>query len=243
MMASFIDSGDALWHDVVSMAACNSGIIALKSNGATETAGRPIVAMDGSRWVSPKGWADAYGRILHVGTPNTGNEYFVVTEDNQLVSSVNGVPVADGLAKAEALERIETSISGGALPAWRYEADVVSFQAKWVSNPEGTTPMELYIGVRENGTVQAEPAFLAELLAGWDNIADVRLLDHCVLGLKKDGTVQLAALAQGNVLDVSAWQNVVAIDAGNDWCVGLKNDGSLVFAGDHIFMNEGHWRQ
>ena len=44
-------------------------------------------------------------------------------------------------------------------------------------------------------------------------------------------------------MDVSSWTDIIAIDAAEDWCVGLRRDGTLVFAGDHVFMDEGHERR
>ena len=83
----------------------------------------------------------------------------------------------------------------------------------------------------------------AAWLSAWHDVTDVCVRDRFVLGLRQDGTAALAILRDGVDLDVSGWQDVVAIDAGYDWCVGLKEDGTLVFAGKHVFMNEGHWRK
>ena len=84
---------------------------------------------------------------------------------------------------------------------------------------------------------------MAELLADWSDIIDIRLTGRYVLGLKKDGTVLLADFSGDVDLDVSQWQGIIAIGAGKDWCVGLKEDGTLIFEGDHLFMGEGHFRK
>ena len=112
-----------------------------------------------------------------------------------------------------------------------------------IANPAGELPIELYIGVRTDGSVIAEPSFMAELLADWSDIIDIRLTGRYVLGLKKDGTVLLANFSGDVDLDVSQWQGIIAIGAGKDWCVGLKEDGTLIFEGDHLFMGEGHSRK
>lgn len=243
MKAEFIDTGVEVWHDITAIAAYNNGLIVLRTDGSTETAGRPIVAMDGSGWVSPRGWSDAYEKVIHVGIPNTGNQYFIVTENNEFVSSVNGLPVTDGLAKAAALEAAEEIIKDVPFPAWSSDTETIAFRSMGISNPDGELPIELYIGVRADGSVIAEPSFMAELLADWSDIIDIRLTSRYVLGLKKDGTVLLAVFSGDVDLDVSQWQGVIAIGAGKDWCVGLKEDGTLVFEGDHVFMNEGHSRE
>ncbi len=243
MKAPFINAGADVWHDVTAIAASNCGLIALRADGNSETAGRPIVAMDGSGWVSPRGWAAPYGKAIRVGVPTTGNEYFIVTEANELVSTVNGLRVADGLRKAAALEAAEAVICDVPFPAWRQDAETVVFRSAGIAPPRGNRPIEIYIGVRADGSVIAEPAFMAALLADWNDLTDLRLTSRYVMGLKKDGRVLLAPYVEGVDLDVSHWQGITAIGAGNDWCVGLQADGTLIFAGDHIFMNEGHTRK
>lgn len=97
--------------------------------------------------------------------------------------------------------------------------------------------------MRADGTVLAEPAFLADKVSGWTGIRDACLTDTYVLGLKEDGAVLLETFGDGAELDVSQWRDIVAIGAGSDWCVGLQADGTLVFSGDHEFMGEGHTRK
>lgn len=243
MKAEFIDAGEEVWHDVTAIAAASHGLIALRADGSTETAGQPVVAMDGSAWVSPRGWAAPFGRAVRVGIPTTGNAYFIVTERGELVESVNGIPGANGHAKADTLEAAMTIIAGEAFPAWSQEAQTVVFRSMGILRPGERRPTPLYVGIRANGTVMAEPAFMAELLADWTDMADIRLTGSYVLGLKRDGTVLLAAFQEGIGLDVSRWQNVVAIGVGRDWCVGLTAEGTLVFEGSHVLMNEGHIRR
>lgn len=248
MKASFIDAGETVWHDISAIAAGRSGMIALRSDGSTETAGRPIVAMDGSGWVSPRGWAAPFGKAVHVGMPHNGNEYFIVTADDLLISSVSGLPTAGGMKKSASLEAAEVIVKGNPFPAWSEDAETVVFRSMGIPNPNAANPyasppLELYLGVRTDGSVLAEPAFLAELVSGWTGLRDVCLTDSYVLGLKEDGTVLLAVFGAQAELDVSQWTDMIAIGAGSDWCVGLKSDGTLVFSGNHIFMGEGHTRK
>lgn len=245
MMAEFIDAGDALWHDVTAIAAGSHGLIALRADGSTVCCGRPVVAMDGSGWVSPFGWADLWGTVSRVGVPGTGNEYFVVTAEGALVSSVNGAATADGHAKADALEAAEPVIAGEPFPAWH--AETVVFRTAGLPDPKHPTrglPIAAYVGVRADGTVIAEPPSVASRLDTWSDMADLRLTARHAMGLRRDGTVLIVPLQESAApLDTSAWHDIVAIGLGSDWCVGLQSDGTLVFAGDHVFMNEGHARQ
>ena len=246
MMASFIDAGEAIWHDVTAIATGNHGLIALRADGSTETAGRPVVAMDGSGWVSPRGWSAPYGSAVRVGVPHTGNEYFIVTEEGAFVSSVNGLPDASGHRRADALEAAEPVILGEPFPGWCSDADTVLIRSAGLpdlANPTRGLPVCVYIALRADGSLLAEPAAIASLLSGWADMKDIRLCSTWVMGLRRDGTVRLVSLQGAAVPDVSHWHNIVAIGLGNDWCVGLLADGTLVFAGDHVFMDEGHTRE
>lgn len=248
MMAKFIDAGEEVWHDITAIAAHDHGLIALRRDGSTETAGQPILAMDASQMISPRGWSTPFGRAVHVGVPHVGNEYFIVTENDEMISSVNGRPVGNGMKKAASLEAAEAIIRDKPFPAWSSDAETVAFRSMgilnpYAANPHTEPPLELYLGVRADGTVLAEPAFLADKVSGWTGIRDACLTDTYVLGLKEDGAVLLETFGDGAELDVSQWRDIVAIGAGSDWCVGLQADGTLVFSGDHEFMGEGHTRK
>jgi hypothetical protein len=242
MKAEFVDAGDAVWHDVTEIAASENGLIVLRADGSTETAGRPVVAMDASGWVSPKGWAAPFGRAIHVGIPFVGNQYHIVTENDEFISSGNGVRIAEGLTKAASLEYDDEMYDEAMLPLWRHDAEIAAFRSGYIIDPVSGLATVQFIGIKTDGSLIAEPAEAVEQLAGWSGIVDLRISGNFILGLKKDGTVLLASF--GEVIpDVSAWKDIIAIGAGIDWCVGLEQDGTLVFAGDHTFMNEGHVRK
>ena len=61
---------------------------------------------------------------------------------------------------------------------------------------------------------------------------EVEIGNLWMVGLKQDGTVISAGLADYPALDVSGWTEIESIEAGHDFCVGLKKDGTLVFAGN-----------
>lgn len=241
MKADFIDAGEKIWHDITSIAANNSGMIVLRNDGSTETAGRPIVAPDASGWISPKDWSAYYGKVIRVGVPPFGNEYFIVTEKNEFISSVNRLRVADGMATADSYET-EPIPEGQDLPAWSTDADLKDFYFTGIWNSAKKSGETIAVGLRPDGTMIAEPSSLFSSPADWQDIVAMRLTGTFVIGLKNDGTVLLSAFSGSNPPDVSRWQDIIAIACGNDYCVGLKKDGTLLFAGDHIFMNEGHTR-
>lgn len=241
MKASFIDTGETLWHDITILAANNCGMIVLRSDGTTETAGKPIVAMDGSRWITPKGWSAQYSDVVYVGMPSMGgNEYFVVTAQDEFISSVNGQRILNGREHAALLE---APLLYGEEPSWKDDETIRVTRTEALWNADTKQGEFLHVGLKADGTLVAEPAYLADLLAGWNDLTDVLMKGNFVWGLRRDGTVLSASLNNDPAFDTSHWQDVIAIGAGADWCVGLKADGTLVFAGDHVFMNEGHVRE
>lgn len=243
MKAEFIDAGDDVWYGVESLGAFKNGLIVLRSDGSTETAGRPIVSMDGSAWVSTKGWADPFGRVIAVGAPWAGNEYYIVTEQSEFVSSVNGRRIANGLDEMARRGNNSLIPYGAELPAWKDDPELIVFRSGFLYDDRGYLIEQCSIGIHSDGSLRIEPASVAHYFDGWSDIADVRFSARYILGLKKDGTVVLSPTAQNVPIDVSHWQGITAIGAGDDWCVGLKADGTLVFEGDHLFMNEGHIRK
>lgn len=69
----------------------------------------------------------------------------------------------------------------------------------------------------------------------WDvtEISDIRVSSFASVGLRKDGTVQIA----GNTMSIQKgaydWQDIVKIDLCGENCLGLKSDGTVVAAGSN----------
>lgn len=303
MMASFIDAGDELWHDIAAVSANRLGMIALRTDGTVETAGRPIVNSEGTAWVSVRGWADGYRNVRQVSVlPYLS--YCLITEDGRYVAA-NGLPtpalasvslrlVADGggaLAITQDQRLIcedsrssprwlypqneparddlahvvqivqnhaffllrtddgrvfaactEPASMPASLPDWESWTDLVSVSTSDCGPNGANTPggCTYYAGVRRDGSVLAAPQALADVVAAWTDMADVQLAPTYVLGLRQDGTAVSAGLFGHSAPDVSAWRGITAVAVADDYCVGITETGGLVFAGEHIFMREGH---
>ncbi|WP_238322818.1 hypothetical protein [Gorillibacterium massiliense] len=93
------------------------------------------------------------------------------------------------------------------------------------------------IAVLQDGTVKAADPYLAEdsvsALPSWKNIVAVAGIQDTIYGLKAGGTVE-ATGTNPNVYAVKDWQHIIAID-GNGIIVGLKDDGTVVAAGENRF--------
>ena len=102
------------------------------------------------------------------------------------------------------------------------------------------------VGLRADGTVvttgRADGRYGT---SGWENIAAVAVGSH-IVGLRSDGTVIAAGdslFITAERLNVSHWNDIVAVAAGTNHTVGLHADGTVVAVGDnrHGQCNVSDW--
>lgn len=136
--------------------------------------------------------------------------------------------------------RFDQDSAESALPDWTAWTELVGISTDTSLNAEDRFDCNVYVGVRRDGSIVAEPQWLEEALSGWTDMAQVELFSTYALGLRKDGTAVSVGLRGHYAPDVSAWRDVKAIDVASTYCVGIKQDGTLIFSGDYIFMGEGH---
>lgn len=82
-----------------------------------------------------------------------------------------------------------------------------------------------------DGTVQCTDTDIK--VSDWENIIDICISEHHLVGLKADGTVVSSGTeyADEGQCNVSGWTDIVQITCGDDYTLGLKSDGTVVFAG------------
>ena len=126
-------------------------------------------------------------------------------------------------------------------PDWENWTDLISIEASAANfaDPHGRY-YSVYAGVRKDGSVIAAPEILEDMIGNWQNMQKIVVAGTWVLGLRRDGTVITVG---SNAPDVSGWTGITDVDAGYDYCVGLKENGTLIFAGDHVFIGDGHDRR
>ena len=97
------------------------------------------------------------------------------------------------------------------------------------------------IAVKEDGTI-ALPSYATDEQLGWmdealkwDDILKATSYGYeesaHIVGLKNDGTVVAAGNNEYGQCNVSGWENIIAIDVGRDFTVGLRDDGTIAIAG------------
>ena len=88
--AEQVDSGEEVWHDVVSVSADECGMIALKADGTAETAGRIYPPMDPLYGPTARRWTYRCGTIMQVQAWVGG--YAARMEDGSVTNTAVGIP-------------------------------------------------------------------------------------------------------------------------------------------------------
>lgn len=88
------------------------------------------------------------------------------------------------------------------------------------------------MGIKDSGEVICTKSNPYNLLGNldWSNIVSVSCFGNIAIGLKEDGTVNVAAVDNSTIV-VSEWKDIVSVSAGYDYVVGLKNDGTVIGVG------------
>ena len=239
MRAEFIDAGDLLWHDVESVAASDEGLLALRTDGTVEQAGRDLC-----------GWTDAISDIRQVGVCMDGQVCYAVGRDGTCYDSAN--------TGADHTERIYTA--GGKQRIWEITTD---YQLKAGDNilnwiyPQNVGPEQLshvtavadnacrLLLLTDDGKIYAagwQKEEEKEQEPDWEKWTDVVSLDAASCRFTEDGKVRSAFAAvrkDGTVLAepaelsdlIGSWTDMAKIVIGERWILGLKRDGTVLSAG------------
>ena len=170
----------------------------------------------GLSWVWPR---DVSGEELSriVAMMNTEYRLLLLTEDGRVYAA----SLTDEVLIPE--------------PEWEKWTDVVSIDGG-ISTFTGDRPYQYtFAAVRKDGTVLAAPEQLSDLLGSWRDMKKICIGYQWILGLKNDGTVAVLAPGGTKTPDVSGWTGITDIGNGGDYIVGVRTDGTLVFAGEHVF--------
>ena len=299
MKSEFVDAGDVLWHDLVSVKVSRNGMIALRADGTAESAGS-LPAPSPADWTAARTWSESLRNIRQVGFCEhglvryaleengtfhacgapagilgtsplrlVGGDRFIygITEDCRLLMGESEVRCGWAWPHAPSPEELSHVIgmedngcrvllltdsgtvfasedeSGDTSPDWAAWTGIVSLDASACVFDGGGGYRAAYAAVREDGTALAAPEALAASVGSWTRLVQIAVSDRWVLGLRDDGTVLSAGFAGVTPPDVSGWKEIVGIGTGYGFCVGIRRDGTAVFAGDYLFMREGHTRK
>ena len=84
--SEFVDCGDQIWHDIITVSSEIWGMMALRKDGTIITASRPIITEFSKReWTTGKNWTDQYGKRARQ-IESYVNAMVVLFEDGSYVS-------------------------------------------------------------------------------------------------------------------------------------------------------------
>ena len=119
------------------------------------------------------------------------------------------------------------------------------------------------IGLKEDGRVvgvgqidivafsvkkpRTRPVNINEIVADWHDIVAVYAGGGWVIGLKKDGTVNVAGNMYLKEIDLSEWHDIVDVSGNYSFIMGLRSDGTVVATGsiyrEEFDKNTGYYVQ
>ena len=246
MRAEFIDAGDSLWHDVESVAASDEGMLALRTDGTVEQAGRS--GENGEQ--NLRRWAKAIDNIQQVGMCGDGQICYAVGRDGTCYDSAdNGEKHADRIYAAGGKQRIweittdyqlktgETTLS------WVYPQTIGPEQLSHVTAVADNASRMLLL--TDDGKVYVarwQQEEEEEPEPDWEKWTDVisleaascrftedgKLRSACA-AVRKDGTVLAAPMELSDL--IGSWTDMAKIIIGERWVLGLKRDGTVLSAG------------
>lgn len=98
--------------------------------------------------------------------------------------------------------------------------------------------IQIYAGITEDGKVWVYPGEKQPYVDSWSEIIKLGEANGVLYGVRKDGTVTAASLYGQTPLPVSQWTDIIDLCCdGGTFIIGIRNDGTLVFAGEPPFSD------
>lgn len=159
------------------------------------------------------------GKVLLNGDNVIGGYADELMTWNNLIAIAGGDWVTAGLRKDGTVVAAGNGVS--AVNNWR---NIVSIEAG----------NDAIAGLKKDGTVICTDAALNKSVAKWSNIVAIDMESSYIIGLCADGRV-LCSMEYWNMSDMT---DIVQIAAGDQHCVGLRADGTVVAVGDGVAGTE-----
>ncbi len=250
MKAEFIDAGEKVWNNIVSVSSNNWGMIALRSDGTAETASRPImIATMMDEWSTGRGWTDRFeSRIVQVEALYNG--FAVLTEEGDCYVNYQMSPIGQGL------RLIGEESSGYALSKGNAFISMYPSNLKWAvpsREPDAEKLRHVIKLMNESGgvfmlTEQGDPLAALEYepalpMPDWRDWTGLRTLSVRPYspgeGLPYETWMGVGVREDGSILSwpefvtsaVSGWKDMKEVLLAQSYVLGLKTDGTAVTAG------------
>lgn len=233
----------SLVKDVVSVQGCQGALVLLKKNGTIITTSNS--SMDNTSDIS------SLNNIVDISiSANSSYHYCALKSDGTIVSNIT--KYYSELAKHNDIIQVSIGYYSSNVAILKKDGTVVSYGSYMYTDPWGAKSLKTeglvagfddivqitssrndLLGLKSDGTVVSlhKNTDTYRAVSTWKNIVKIKAEHNCgVAGLKSDGTV----ITTSNELNakISSWNNIVDILAGsgNIYVIGLKSDGSCLFA-------------
>lgn len=250
MKAEFVDAGDRVWHDAVSVKASHSGMIVLCKDGRVVSAGRQMPPADGSDRTNMRIWNDSLRDIVQVA----------VCEGGLIYSALDSTGAYHDFSYSPGgIGKNRLRLIGGKM--WVYgitedyrlvtgdhEADL-----RWVwPHQPGAEELSHAVSIEANpcrilllmddGRVFASEDESRDTEPDWADWTDIVSLEASSAVFSAGGeyhTAYAAVRRNGTVLAAPEelaratkdWTEMRKIVIGGRWVLGLKRDGTVLSAG------------
>ncbi len=115
-------------------------------------------------------------------------------------------------------------------PDFSQWTDIVSIDTVlW--HPQDVYFYEVFAAVRNDGAVRISPRVIERYTLGWKDVKQVSLGPDYLVAVTNAGTVYAAGRSDEIISEVSAWTGIRAVCACDGYCIGIREDGTLAFAG------------
>ena len=250
MKAEFIDAGEKVWNNIVSVSSNNWGMIALRADGTAETAARPImIAPTVDKWSAGRGWTDRFeSRIVQVQALYNGFE--VLTEEGDIYINNQMSPIGRGfrligeesssyaLSNENAFRSIYSSDLKWVVPSGEPDAEQVRRVIKLMNEPGG-----IFMLTDAGDTLAAleyEPNLPMPDWKDWTGLRTLSVRPYSPgeglpyetwmgAGIRKDGS--LLTWPDFVTSAVSGWEDIKEVKLAQTYILGLKTDGTAITAG------------
>jgi hypothetical protein len=238
MKAEFIDAGDALWHDILSVKAGQYGLMALRKDGT-------VACVCDIQNPELRGWAAGLRDIRQVSLTWLGWGFYALSGSGTFIdadgNTQSNIRLACDYGYPYLITRDNRLLTGGATGLqWIWPADVSPEQLSHVTAMTNTEYRLLLLtdegrvyaaGFADSEVFYPEPEWekwtdVVSIDAGISTFTGGRPYQFTFAAVRKDGTVLAAPEQLADML--SAWQDIRKICIGYQWVLGLKGDGSVV---------------
>ena len=259
VQAKYVLAGDQLFHDVVQIAACETGMLALQSDGhvagvADENVGTRVFEKQIARWDHVRQVACGFMTYLGLredgslrGFGNLAFEDWNAVRNVRLLAAERGnvaYVTEDGRCNMESYQTLQTI---GAPLDWLHVKTLAAGNQFLVAVGDGGA-LSL-IGLEQihdeflaagewTDLLAVDAGIRTEVLDGLEG----RIVHDTLIALRRDGTVLV--LPDGYAAETRDWTDLATVKAGWDCVLGLRNDGTVVAAGEDAAIVSGvqSWR-